>query len=275
VNEKSRAPGGGTAQVDAELAKRMNEDGFAVLGRLDPALHTKLLRTTEAVGEAQRDDFSELGLHLLSCFHANTDLMDIVDWPPLLATIVQLLSPNVYMHHSHLDIHPPIEATPGHRWHRDGGVQGREMGLMPIDQPRLSVKAAVFLTDVLEPDDGAMELVPGSHRDATSRRTEVGPDEGVSLTVPAGTVALFDARVWHRRRDNIGQNTRKALFFAYTYRWISTREEPSEHLPGWHDLPPVRRQLFGDRTWDAFYPVPGELPLEQWAGDPELSEIDS
>jgi len=137
------------------------------------------------------------------------------------------------------------------------------MRLWPAVQPRLSVKAALFLTDVATPDDGAFELVPGSHLDTSSREPAIDPPDAAAMTVPARTVVLFDARVWHRRRDNLGQTTRKAMFLAYTYRWITSRDRPFD--PAWAELPPVRRQLLGDPTWEPFYPAPGELPVEQWA----------
>ncbi len=250
--------------VGSELQNRMDVDGFAILGRLDPTLLEKLVRASDTVGERCLRKTAASEVHLLSCLDKHPDLVEIVDWPPLLAAVSSLLSSNIYVHHSHLDIHPPHERSAGRRWHRDGGVQGREMRLMPVDQPRLSVKAGVFLTDVLESDDGAFEVVPGSHRDRASRPTDTDSKDGLPLIVSAGSVVLFDSRLWHRRRDNVGRVTRKALFCAYTYRWIAQRDEPFDAWPNRHLLSPLRRQLVGDRSWDAFYPAPGVLPLDEW-----------
>jgi ectoine hydroxylase len=114
-----------------------------------------------------------------------------------------------------------------------------------------------------QPDDGAFELVPGSHLDSASRPTSQDPEDAVAMIVPAGSVVLFDARAWHRRRDNLGTSTRKAMFLNYTYRWIASRECRLQDLPTWQDLSRVRRQLLGGSTWDPFYPAAGALPLEQ------------
>ncbi len=46
-------------------------------------------------------------LHQLSGLAQHPDLVAIVDWPPLLALAVELLSPNAYINCSHLDVHPP------------------------------------------------------------------------------------------------------------------------------------------------------------------------
>lgn len=70
---------------------------------------------------------------------------------------------------------------------------------------------------------------------------------------PANTVAIFDARLWHRRRDNLGPPTRRAIFMAYSYRWLTSRDVPFEDVPEWAGLAPGRRQLLGDKTVDPFY----------------------
>src|SRR5215208_5719548 len=46
---------------------------------------------------------------------------------------------------------------------------------------------------------------------------EAAPEEqpdGLPVLGPAGTVAVFDARLWHRRQDNLGTRIRRAMFMA-------------------------------------------------------------
>ena len=64
----------------------------------------------------------------------------------------------------------------------------------------------------------------------------------------AGDALVFDRRLWHSRSDNLSQHTRRAIFLAYTYRWIRPRDElgidpSSERFLG---LSAVRRQLLGE-----------------------------
>ncbi len=212
---------------------------------------------------AQSTDADSAGeLHLLSGLAQHPDLAEVVDWPPLLDLAVELLSPNIYINHSHLDVHPPHQATGAHRWHRDNGLMGRDMRLLWQDQPRVTLKVAVYLTDVESPDDGALEVVPRSHLDTASRYPTEAQPGGVPILGPAGTVAVFDARLWHRRRDNLGSRVRRAMFMAYSYRWLTSRDIPFENVPEWANLSPVRRQLLGDTTVDPFYWASGELPLD-------------
>jgi ectoine hydroxylase len=130
------------------------------------------------------------------------------------------------------------------------------------DQPRVTLKVAVYLTNVESPDDGALEVVPRSHLDTASRYPTEEQPSGVLILGPAGTVAVFDARLWHGRRDNLGSRVRRALFMAYSYRWLTSRDVPFENVPEWFSLSPIRRQLLGDKTVDPFYWASGELPLD-------------
>jgi ectoine hydroxylase len=246
----------------AQLATTVANEGWSVVGVLDRPLSRRLLGAVDEVAARSSDAGAGGQLHLLSGLAQHPDLAEIVDWPPLLALAVELLSPNVYINHSHLDVHPPHPPTGARRWHRDNGLMGRDMRLLWRDQPRVTVKVAVYLTDVESPDDGALEVVPRSHVDTASRYpTEEQPD-GVPILGPAGTVAAFDARLWHRRRDNLGSRIRRAMFWGYSYRWLTSRDTAFEDVPEWAGLPPIRRQLLGDQTVDPFYWAAGGLALD-------------
>lgn len=252
-----------------ELARTVEDEGWAVVGVLDQPLAQRLLHAVDEVA-ARFGDRSQ-SVHLLSGLAQHPELAAVVDWPPLLTLAIELLSPNIYINHSHLDVHPPHPPTGAHRWHRDNGLMGRDMRLLWRDQPRVTLKVAVYLTDVETADDGALEVVPRSHLDETSRYpTEEQPD-GVPILGPAGTVAVFDARLWHRRRDNLGTRVRRAMFMGYSYRWLTSRDTPLEDVPAWAGLPQIRRQLLGDKTVDPFYWAAGELPLDPRAVDPKAA----
>lgn len=255
-------------KTTAEIANAVAEEGWCVVGALDRPLASRMQRAVDEVGARSADAAVGGQLHQLSGLAQHRDLAEVVDWPPLLALAVELLSPNVYVNHSHLDVHPPHPPTGARRWHRDNGLLGRDMRLLWRDQPRVTLKVAVYLTDVDSPDDGALEVVPRSHLDTQSRYPDEDQPDGVPILGPAGTVAVFDARLWHRRRDNLGARVRRAMFLAYSYRWLMSRDVPFEAVPEWAALSPIRRQLLGDQTVDPFYWAAGELPL-----DPRFSEI--
>ena len=163
----------------------------------------------------------------------------------MLPLVLDLLGWNVYVYHSHLDVHPPAPAAePRWLWHQDGGRQNVDV---ESPRPRLSVKVAYFLTDTPTAAHGALRIVPGSHtRDTLPRDRE--PADAVPLLVRAGSAVLFDRRLWHARGENRSDATRKALFLAYSFRWVRPRDDLGLAPGALDGLSPVRRQLLGAGT---------------------------
>jgi hypothetical protein len=116
------------------------------------------------------------------------------------------------------------------------------------------VKAGYWLSDVSQPGRGNLKLVPGSHTvnriDGAPRRDVPWPEPpgAAQVTARPGDVVLFDRRVWHARSVNGSNLTRKAVFFAYTYRWVRIRDR---FPPAALARLPVRRQLLGLLDIDA------------------------
>jgi ectoine hydroxylase len=266
--------------TDAQRAA-FERDGYIVLpGVLS---HGELIRYTAAIdhvyaratrlGEIARDG----SLHRLSAVAACPDLAGLMTHPSAFPLVWQTLGWNVHVYHSHLDVHPTVPAAKPFRfeWHQDGGRQNREVETDP--RPRLSVKLAFWLSDVSEPGRGNFKVVPGSHLtnriDGPPRRDVEWPDpEGaIEVCAKAGDAVFFDRRIWHARSDNHSAITRKAVFFGYTYRWITRRDEAPAVPAVLAGLTPVQRQLLGvlggrstdavdggDHAWGHF---PDEVPL--------------
>jgi ectoine hydroxylase len=209
-------------------------------------------------------------LHQLSAVHTCPALAPLLDHPRVLAPVWSILGWNVHVYHSHIDVHPPVTADKPYRfeWHQDGGRQNRELETEP--RPRLSIKAAYWLSDVSRPGRGNLKLVPGSHTvnwiDGPPRRDVPWPDPSGAIEVIAqpGDVVLFDRRVWHARSDNHSAIIRKAVFFGYTYRWVRTRDKVPTRGAG-YTL--VQRQLLGmldhtdgDHAWGH---EPARVPLHE------------
>jgi ectoine hydroxylase len=217
-----------------------------------------------ASGELRAGD----ALHQLSAAHTCPELAPLVDHPRLLGYVWSILDWNVHVYHSHIDVHPPVVGERPFRfeWHQDGGRQNREIETHP--RPRLSFKAAYWLSDVSQTGRGNFMLVPGSHTtdriDGPPRRDIEWPDPpgAIEVTASPGDVVLFDRRIWHQRSHNRSQITRKGVFFGYTYRWVVGRDEVPADAPG---FTPAQRQLLGllektdgDHAWGH---EPDQVPL--------------
>lgn len=215
-------------------------------------------------------------MHLLSAVANCPQVAGLIDHPATFGCVWSTLGWNVHVYHSHLDVHPPVRVDMPFRfdWHQDGGRQNREIETTP--RPRLSVKLAYWLSDVSEPGRGNLKVVPGSHLedwiDGPPRRDIRWPDpEGaIEVTAGPGDVLFFDRRIWHARSRNRSEHTRKAVFFGYTYRWTTIRDDvASTRASDWFArLTPVQRQLLGDaedRGGDhAWGHDPATTPLYGW-----------
>jgi ectoine hydroxylase-related dioxygenase (phytanoyl-CoA dioxygenase family) len=128
----------------------------------------------------------------------------------------------------------------------------------------MSVKVAYFLTDVPSAAHGALHVIPGSHHsDSLPREHE--PAGAVPLLVAAGSAVVFDRRLWHARTDNHSKQTRRVLFYAYTYRWIRPRDELALDPARLAGMSPIRRQLFDANGNVTGHWIPGDddTPLAQ------------
>lgn len=82
---------------------------------------------------------------------------------------------------------------------------------------------SVWMLDDFSAENGATRVVPGSHQlkglptDYLQDLTVSHPDQ-LLLEAPAGTVAVFNAHLWHGGTLNRSQHTRRALHCSFTCR---------------------------------------------------------
>jgi ectoine hydroxylase len=197
--------------------------------------------------------------------------LDLVDYGRILPKVWGILGWNIYLYHCHLIVTPPLppdtpleEKTFG--WHQDSGRVNVEMESHP--RPRLSLKAAYFLSDTSEPGRGNFWVIPGSHLRDTLERPADGigqPAGAVPVLAKPGTAVFFDRRLWHTATPNGSNVTRKVLFYGYGYRWIRTKDDMTvQDL--WPRCDPIRRQLLGDgvNANGHFTPTDDDVPLRVW-----------
>ena len=205
----------GLTDAQRELFER---DGYLVVeDALDADLVSRLTDAVDRVWAAHRDAPPVAGadpLHLLAFVGRDPLFLELLDHEPILRLVVDLLGWNVFMHHCHLDVHPPVRG-PSPRpwmWHQDGGIQNHDLETHP--RPRMSVKVAYFLTGRRRPR--ARELLrdprvtPARHdRPAVERRQRSGaarfpcsrdPERRSCSTAASGTCAARTDRPSRGRR---------------------------------------------------------------------------
>jgi hypothetical protein len=200
--------------------------------------------------------------------------LELLDTPKTFPLLWDILGWNIQLYISHLIIYPPEppdapRVRKGAGWHQDGG---RPVPEMERPHPRLSLKVSYWLSDVSQPDRGALRIVPGSHKlDAPPPQSapDGDPDGAIEVRVTPGTAVLFDRRLWHSRGWNYSDVTRKVLFMGYSYRWLRGLDYnvmPPEILA---KCDPIRRQLLGDgvdiKGW--WQPTDADVPLKMWIAE--------
>jgi ectoine hydroxylase-related dioxygenase (phytanoyl-CoA dioxygenase family) len=108
--------------------------------------------------------------------------------------------------------------------HTDGGAWHVDVPLGQLPEPLpdfpLTTQNAWMLDDFTA-DNGATRVVPGSH--LTRRKPSWKEDraEGeITLTAPAGSVAIWLSNTWHRSGPNLTDAPRRAILVYYCRSWI-------------------------------------------------------
>ncbi len=264
----------------AEQLTTFNDTGYLIV---EDAISAEMTDGLEAVADRiDAEERAKTGIEphtLLSKFRAVSEddlLLELLDTKKVFPLLWDILGWNIQLYISHLIMYPPEPPdTPrvsrAAHWHQDGG---RPVPEMERPHPRLSLKVSYWLSDVVDRDNGAMRLIPGSHtldtRPPNSENDPDGDPEGaMDLLVKRGTAVLFDRRMWHSRGWNFSDVTRKVLFMGYSYRWLRGLDYnlmPSALL---EKCSPIRRQLLGDgvdiKGW--WQPTDADVPLKTWIAE--------
>ena len=81
-----------------------------------------------------------------------------------------------------------------------------------------------WLLDDFTAENGATEVVPQSHLAGDEADPAALADRAVPVIAPAGTLMVFESRVWHRTGSNRSTEPRAALFGWYTRPIYRTQE---------------------------------------------------
>ncbi len=219
----------------------------------------ELYRREEAAGKLWQGG----QLHLQAAIAQDPAFVELLTHGPSFRWVWGLLGWNIFTHHNHLDINPPLPEKHKPRqvwaWHQDGWRQNSDSEYrvedyeVAIPRPQFSIKVAFMLSDLTEPGQGGTLLLPKSHLRNTLPRPKDPqvfdhPKGAVHVTGSTGDVLIFDRRLWHSKSPNTSQITRRSLFIGFTHRWIRPLDEfvIDTESTWWENLSPLTRQLLGE-----------------------------
>ena len=180
---------------------------------------------------------------------------------PLVDAAAQLVGPDLVVNNVKTNCKQPGSNTEV-RFHQDFAYEAHSNDDM--------VAVLLFVDDVT-PDNGPLEVVPGTHRrpifdhwqDGVFTGTIVDADlEGLPTTVachgPAGTACLMHTRLVHGSGPNLTDTPRTLAIFSY--RSEDARILPPNHIPSIHEGEVVRGVATGRVRAMAYEMTLGEMP---------------
>jgi hypothetical protein len=204
------------SELSADLERLLEEDGFVILpGVLSSAEVARFVDRVEELfateGETAGSEFKqEPGTRrLANCVDKGPIFQQAMENPLVLECVEMVLgrefklsSLNVRSANPHSNCGQPL--------HADSGAIADEKGYWVCN--------SLWMLDNFTADNGALRVVPGSHR--LRRLPEPGARiEGERLvTGKAGTVVVMNAHMWHGGTDNHADKPRRAMHIYFTRR---------------------------------------------------------
>jgi len=177
---------------------------------------------------------------------AFVDLADLATIAPLLRRAV---GEDIQLNHTHARIMFPGKTFVA-AWHSDLATV---LGVDLATSPHFFAKVHFYFED-LDPDQGCLGFIPGSHRlppDENPRPAVDGVGNSsvaVRIVPRAGDAVLFNVHCRHMAFDNRTSRPRKSLIYAYSHFWLKNYGNAVPRDLDRVATTPLRRQLFGVET---------------------------
>ncbi|WP_313300551.1 phytanoyl-CoA dioxygenase family protein [Diaphorobacter sp.] len=143
------------------------------------------------------------------------ELIPLIEHPVVLPMVQHVMGEDCNLHDFQSTSIGP--GTGGGAWHVDAPLgQIKE----PLPDFPLTLQN-VWMLDDFTADNGATRVMPGSHKLRKSPPWGSDPLEGeVTLTAPAGSVAIWLSNTWHRSGPNHSDKQRRAILCNYNVSWL-------------------------------------------------------
>lgn len=203
------------ATVEADLAA-LERDGFVILpDLLSPAELTAMREDVVPLLDRRgRNNFEGHATQRIYSVLNKTRTCDVVaDHPRVLALLDRLFLPNYLL--SMLQVINILPGEPAQMLHTDDGFY-------PIPRPRAALGAAtIWAIDDFTTENGATDIIPGSHRwgDRSPDEAEREP-----VVMKAGSCVFFVGTLWHGGGANRSAAPRLAVTAQYCEPWLRPQE---------------------------------------------------
>ena len=144
-----------------------------------------------------------------------------------------ILNANVVhvIHNNSFTIPPQTDGLAKNKWHQDDTPHILSLDGKPLTNIRLNVLAFTvnyYLTDVLSPENGPTQVIPGSHLFGKLCDGDISgyEDRIYSCLGGMGSAVCFNNQVWHRGSRNSSSVTRYITQITYAKRLVGHKYAP-------------------------------------------------
>ncbi|MEM8767607.1 MAG: phytanoyl-CoA dioxygenase family protein, partial [Pseudomonadota bacterium] len=215
--------------ADQTILEALQTQGYAILPDLiDAPTVAKIREELDPYLQRRhmgRNDFEGFSSERVYALLAKAPTVaNIIEHPRILGLVDQLL-PNNYLLSSALaiNVHPGETAQ---NFHIDDAPGGGP----PVPRPRQPFGiSTIWAFDDFTTDNGATEVVPGSHHWPEGKMPK--PDEIEPVIMSAGSAVIFVGNLLHRGGANRSQTTRLAITPQYCMPWMRQLENMTLAVP--------------------------------------------
>ena len=202
-------------------SERLARDGYVILERAIDRVAIEELCASLAPFEAHRpmgrNAFEGLrSQRVYSLAGKGEPFLRLAEHPDVLSLLDRVLLPNYLLSTMQsIRLHPGEAAQ---SWHNDDAFY-----LTPRPRAQPLAITVVWAIEDFTADNGATELIPGSHRWGTEH-PDTQAFEAVAAVMPAGSALVFDAALFHRGGHNRTSRTRLAISPQYCQPYLRPQE---------------------------------------------------
>jgi ectoine hydroxylase-related dioxygenase (phytanoyl-CoA dioxygenase family) len=214
--------------------ERIRHDGYTIIEDVLPAASRACIRQELApwlTGERPgRNDFEGFRTERVYALLAKAPAVAAIVEHPQVLEVVDAFLPKHYLLSALLaiNIHPGETPQP---WHIDDAAGA--FGHPAFARPRAPLGiSTIWAFDDFTADNGATELIPGSHR-WTDQQHPVD-SAAIKAIMPAGAVLIFAGNLIHRGGANRSAGARLAITPQYCMPWLRQLENMPLAVPPEH-----------------------------------------
>ena len=202
----------------SQLRAGLDNRGFAILRDFVPL--DQLERLRRAIGTLQSTEGENAGsefkqesgcIRLANLANKGDAFLELIDSPKILSFVRQILGEHVKL--SSLNSRAALPKSKSQPLHADMGAVQDEIGFWVCN--------VIWLLDDFTSENGALRVVPGSHRWnrlPTPDEADVTHPDEIVLTATAGSVIVINAHLWHGGLANRTDRSRTAIHAFYCRR---------------------------------------------------------